>query len=1155
LLGLGLYTGATGALGQWLAQATGALFGLARFLGPPLLLAAGFQMLRTNSRRRRRKPDYGQWLAWGSLVTAGFCLLDLLGGRPYWTSPLEDLSRAGGWVGVAIGGTLERYLGYWGEVVVTITLVMIAALLLTSISLGPAADTMAERFNLIMARLRERFSDRDWLKREESDPVGDLRRDRPRGLAAMFEDDPIDGGGDTPGKSTDEHGAEIYIDLRHDQHGGESANDGSKPRRGSDDAADVDDDIVVVGRDPEAGPVQADVGRRWQDAGPGPVIEVPSPPVVEGLAMAAPEPPDGYWRLPTLDILDRTEAQDVDRASVEKTGRQLEHALAEHGVETRLIGVVVGPTVSRFELELGPGVKVSRVTSLHKDIAYAMATPDVRILAPIPGKQAIGVEVPNVRRQIITVGDLLVSEEAANATHPLEVTLGRDITGRTIVANLAGMPHLLVAGQTGSGKSSCINSMLTSILMRSTPDQIRLILVDPKRVELTQYERLPHLLTEVVTDPKKAANALAWAVREMERRYDLLSEVGVRDLDGYNRSVDEGRFDPVPGPDGEPMAYQRLSYILVVLDELADLMMVAARDVEESICRIAQKARAVGIHLVIATQRPSTNVITGLIKANVPARLAFAVSSLTDSRVILDQPGAERLVGRGDGLLNDGTTSTPVRFQGAWVTEAEVAAIVDHWTNQAPEVTYDSRVVGEEAGGESAAFIPGGSTGDEGDDDLLLQAMELVVRSQLGSTSMLQRKLRVGFARAGRLMDLLEERGVVGPSVGSKAREVLMTPEDLDAGRWPAGVAAPAVESQPPATPVFSSPALPTRQDRPRPGRSDDGVDHPGGRSQGVADEPSRGRSGATAGDAMPAPDDTTADDTTAGDAKAEDPTIDDPGLDDTAAGHAGFPNAAGSDEPDRGRGAERADISDGGIWTDEGLWPDDGPDRARQADGPSASFRDQPVIEEPRRRRFTLADIPNPEPIRIPESRAGHSTTGQERAQSAPRPGLDPYLGPDPHLGIDKTPTARVNAGPASAVARADTPVVEEPIESESPGKPHLRVVQDPDPELFEPEPEPFDFDAEADLEDHFDADADGRHEVEAIVEDHIDHDLDEHDEDEVFDPDDEFDDDGRTPVAADDWSDEFDADDEFDDEFDGDFDPALAPPPGYPRADRREP
>ncbi|MEZ5340596.1 MAG: DNA translocase FtsK [Acidimicrobiales bacterium] len=484
-----------------------------------------------------------------------------------------------------------------------------------------------------------------------------------------------------------------------------------------------------------------------------------------------------------MDILVRSESHDVDRGRSSVVASS--SALAEHGVETRLVGVVVGPTVSRFELELGPGVKVARVTSLNKDIAYAMATPDVRILAPIPGKQAIGVEVPNVDRQIISVGDLLWSDEAKAAKHPLEVTLGRDITGKTVMANLAKMPHLLVAGQTGSGKSSCINSMLTSLLMRSTPDEVRLILVDPKRVELTQYAGLPHLLTEVVTDPKKAANALAWAVREMERRYDLLSEVGVRDLDGYNSAVDEGRFAPRPTADGQHVDYAKLSYIVIILDELADLMMVAARDVEESICRIAQKARAVGIHLVIATQRPSTNVITGLIKANVPARLAFAVSSLTDSRVVLDQQGAERLVGRGDGLLLDGSTSTPTRFQGAWVTEEEVSEIAAHWKGQAPAVAYDSRVLGEEQA-EGAAIIPGGTSGDEDDDDLMMQAMELIVRSQLGSTSMLQRKLRVGFARAGRLMDLLEERGVVGPSIGSKARDVLMTPEDLDNGRWPA---------------------------------------------------------------------------------------------------------------------------------------------------------------------------------------------------------------------------------------------------------------------------------------------------------------------------------------------------------------------------------
>jgi S-DNA-T family DNA segregation ATPase FtsK/SpoIIIE len=461
---------------------------------------------------------------------------------------------------------------------------------------------------------------------------------------------------------------------------------------------------------------------------------------------------------------------------VEALGRTLEDALAAHGVETRLVGMTVGPTVTRYELELGAGVKVAKVTSLHKDIAYAMASPDVRILAPIPGRSAIGVEVPNKQRQLVALGDILASVEAYQATHPLEVAMGRDIAGRAVMANLAEMPHILIAGATGAGKSSCINSLISSVLLRATPDQVRLILVDPKRVELGQYNGLPHLLTQVVVNPKKAANALAWAVHEMERRYDLLAEVGVRDITGYNAAYDRGDLGSEAGQAENSAAreYARLPFILVVVDELNDLMMVAARDVEDSICRIAQMARAVGIHLVIATQRPSVDVITGVIKANIPSRLAFAVSSLADSRVILDQPGAERLVGQGDMLLLNASSSVPRRIQGAWVGEDEVRKVVAHWRRQS-EPQYVHGVEGEDLGS-------GGITGgDESDDDQLLeQAMVLIVRSQLGSTSMLQRKLRVGFARAGRLMDLLEQRGVVGPSEGSKVRAVLMTVEELD---------------------------------------------------------------------------------------------------------------------------------------------------------------------------------------------------------------------------------------------------------------------------------------------------------------------------------------------------------------------------------------
>ena len=509
----------------------------------------------------------------------------------------------------------------------------------------------------------------------------------------------------------------------------------------------------------------------------------------------------GEWVLPSLSFLHASKKLRLDQRQVDAAGAELVRALAAHGVDTRLVGSRVGPTVTRYELELGPGVKVARVTSLSKDIAYAMASPDVRILAPIPGKSAIGVEVPNRTRQLVSLRDILDSKEGQAAAHPLEVAMGRDIAGRAVMANLAEMPHILISGATGSGKSSCMNSIITSILIRDTPDKVKMILVDPKRVELGQYDGLPHLLNPVVVDPKKAANALAWAVKEMERRYDLLAENGVRDITGYNQLVEEGLIAAPPsdrrlvrdaagralGEDhpavetdadlaaDEPAAPETLPFILVVVDELNDLMMVAARDVEDSIVRIAQMARAVGIHLVIATQRPSVDVITGVIKANIPSRMAFSVSSLADSRVILDQPGAERLIGKGDMLLLTASSNIPRRLQAPWVSEEEVREVVRHWKAQGGQ---PEPVVGI----EDVEDRPAGLNGvDDEDDELLAQARDLVVRSQLGSTSMLQRKLRVGFARAGRLMDLLERAGIVGPSEGSKARAVLMTPEELDA--------------------------------------------------------------------------------------------------------------------------------------------------------------------------------------------------------------------------------------------------------------------------------------------------------------------------------------------------------------------------------------
>ena len=502
---------------------------------------------------------------------------------------------------------------------------------------------------------------------------------------------------------------------------------------------------------------------------------------VKGELQEIPLGPSGQpsvWTLPEIEFLSLTSNKKANEQTIRDRGDQLVAALASHGVETVLVGYTRGPTVTRYELSLGDGVKVAKVTSLSRDIAYTMAATDVRILAPIPGRSAIGIEVPNELRELVSIGDLLVSQEARTANHPLDVAVGKDISGRSVFLNISTTPHLLIAGATGAGKSSAINCIITSVLMRATPDQVKLILIDPKQVEMGQYARLPHLLTAPVTNPKKAANALGWAVKEMERRYDVLVEAGFRDIAGYNAAYDRGEMTVEAGQPADKQ-FSRIPYVLIVVDELNDLMMVAARDVEDCITRIAQKARAVGIHLIVATQRPSVNVITGVIKANIPARMAFAVSSLTDSRVILDQPGAEKLIGMGDMLMLPGNTSVSQRLQSAWVSENEVKKVVGHWRRQAPEVTYVSGVEGDvNATGSASVF--GGSSGYEGDDELMRQAMDLVVRTQQGSTSMLQRKLKVGFARAGRLMDLLEQRGVVAASEGSRPREVLMSVEELE---------------------------------------------------------------------------------------------------------------------------------------------------------------------------------------------------------------------------------------------------------------------------------------------------------------------------------------------------------------------------------------
>jgi DNA segregation ATPase FtsK/SpoIIIE, S-DNA-T family len=503
---------------------------------------------------------------------------------------------------------------------------------------------------------------------------------------------------------------------------------------------------------------------KGETAQPAPIEKAPEPePVPVALDLT-----DRDYELPPLSLLDGGTGGEVNKRSLEETARQLEDTLLQHGVDAQLTKIVPGPTVTRYEIELAPGVKVNRVSNLSHDIAYALATPDVRLLVPIPGKSAIGVEVPNVKRRLVSLGDILSSPEAARPAHPLTVGLGMDISGQPKLLNLSELPHVLIAGATGAGKSSCINSIVTSLLMRTHPDDVRVIMVDPKRVELGQYNGVPHLLTRVITNPKKANEALKWAVAEMDRRYDLLADGGVRDIEGYREKLNAGGLDPE--------GFDRFPYVVVIIDELNDLMMVAGREVEESIVRIAQMARAVGIHLVIATQRPSVDVITGVIKANVPSRLAFSVASQTDSRVIIDGAGAEKLVGMGDMLVVTAKEPRPQRIQGAWVRETEVHAVVD-WVKKQREARYQDQQVVEAAAAAAAAQA---EEEDDEDAELIRQAMELVVRSELGSTSMLQRKLRIGFARAGRVMDALERMGVVGPSVGSKARDVLMTVEELE---------------------------------------------------------------------------------------------------------------------------------------------------------------------------------------------------------------------------------------------------------------------------------------------------------------------------------------------------------------------------------------
>jgi DNA segregation ATPase FtsK/SpoIIIE, S-DNA-T family len=750
LAGLGIYADAAGPVGNFLEAVALGLFGLLGYVVPVALAWFGLLVMIG-----RPSPEIGR-IAIGTLllVVGLLAVLHLVGGAPHPEDGVRGLWSAGGLLGWAIASPSTAAVSEWGTVAVAVAVLALGLLIVTKTP-----------FSAVAAAIRGLLAP---AERPAADaPASEPAPARPR--RASGADGPPPG---APDQAVDPAAAEAARARVRATLAGKSA---TQPP--------LEDALEQDG--PSAGRAARRAGGAADDVEAG---RVPDPPIerarvpADAVRKAAKVAPVRSWddyELPSLDLLASGRA--AGRASartIEAQTAALQETFDQFGVDATVARHTRGPTVTRFEIELGPGVQVKKVANMGDDIAYALAAPDVRIVAPIPGKSAIGVEVPNRQRDLITLGDILRSDEAQADPHPLSVALGVDIAGAPALVNLATMPHLLVSGATGSGKSVTLNGMISSIIMRTRPDQVRLLLVDPKRVELNHYEGAPHLLSPVVTDPRRAADAVQWCVKEMEQRYELLAHLGYRNLDGYNEAVRAQEVPARSGPDGTELEPQELPYILLVIDELADLMLVAPRDVEDAICRIAQMARAVGIHMVIATQRPSVDVITGLIKANIPSRLALAVASQTDSRTIIDMNGAEKLVGKGDMLFLPASQGKPSRLQGCWVTEREITAAVAFCRAQR-EPEFDERVVRT---GDAADRADAARSGDDGSDQALLRrAAEQVVVSGLGSTSMLQRKLRIGFARAGRLMDELEELGVVGPNEGSKAREVLWSPEQLDA--------------------------------------------------------------------------------------------------------------------------------------------------------------------------------------------------------------------------------------------------------------------------------------------------------------------------------------------------------------------------------------